>query len=152
MGWFMSTTFFGVALKHFSDLFFFVLSPALTLGMINRPLKSSIILNTPHFPTHDKIVFLYLKFATHKTRLLAHVADSHEQKVHPHVAYPSKWLTKCFSFPQVCAITPRHDWELKSWRENFEILTYFRCPRPEIVSIALLSTGLALSWGLRASW
>ena len=76
---------------------------------------------------------------------------------HPHVAYPSKWLTKCFSFPHVCAITPpRHDsaqWELKSWRENLEILTYFWHPEPKIVSITLLLTRPGFGpWGFLTSW
>ena len=78
---------------------------------------------------------------------------------HPHVAYPSKWLTKCFSFPHVCAITPpRHDsahWELKSWRENLEILTYFWLPEPKIVSITLLLTRPGFvpgPWGFLTSW
>ena len=78
---------------------------------------------------------------------------------HPHVAYPSKWLTKCFSFPHVCAITPpRHDsaqWELKSWRENLEILTYFWLAEPKIVSITLLLTRPGFvpgPWGFLTSW
>ena len=128
MGWFMSTTFFGVALKHFSDLFFFVLSPALTLGMINRPLKSSIILNTPHFPTHDKIVFLYLKFATHKTRLLAHVADSHEQKSPSTCCLSVKMTDKMFFFsPSLCDNT--------SARLRIEILTW-EFWNPDIFSVS----------------
>lgn len=101
----------------------------------------------PHFPTHDKMFFFSRKIlppTRYERPSLAMWRIPKSKNSHPHVAYPSKWLTKCFSFPHVCAITPpRHDsagWELKSWRENLEILTYFWLPMPKIVSITLLLT------------
>ena len=99
------------------------------------------------FPHTIKCFSFLENFATHKIRPLDMWRIPMSKNLHPHVAYPSKWLTKCFSFPHVCAITPppppRHDsahWELKSWRENLEILTYFWLPMPKIVSITLLLT------------
>ena len=60
--WFMSATFFRVVFKHFSDLFLFVLSPALTPGMINQHTESTIIPNAPlTFPHTIKMFFFSWK-------------------------------------------------------------------------------------------
>ena len=155
----MSATFFRVVFKHFSDLFLFVLSPALTPGMINQHTKSTIIPNAPHFPTHDKMFFFSRKFCHPQDTSFRHVANSHEQKLTSTCCLSVKMTDECFSFPHVCAITPpRHDsaqWELKSWRENLEILTYFWLPEPKIVSITLLLTRPGFvpgPWGFLTSW
>ena len=62
----MSTTFFELVLKHFWDLFFFVLSPdSWHLHDKSAHTDSHYSKYPQLFPTHDKKCFLYLNFATH---------------------------------------------------------------------------------------
>lgn len=136
-----------LSLNIFPIYFSLFCHPTLTLGMINQHTQSSIILNAPHFPTHDKMFFFSRKFCHPQDTSFRHVANSHEQKLTSTCCLSVKMTDKMFFFSSCLrdntSSPPRHDsahWELKSWRENLEILTYFWLPMPKIVSITLLLT------------
>ena len=155
----MSTAFLRVVFKHFSDLFLFVLSPALTPRMINQHTQSTIIPNAPHFPTHDKNVFLFLKNlppTRYYTRPFGHVANSHEQKLTSTCCLSVKMTDKMFFFSScLCDNTSSSSSRLSPVR--IEILTwesgnpdiFLTCRAKDRVHYASVNKAWLCPWALR---
>ena len=155
--WFMSATFFRVVFKHFSDLFLFVLSPALTPRMINQHTQSAIIPNAPHFPTHDKNVFLFLKNlppTRYYTRPLGHVANSHEQKLTSTCCLSVKMTDKMFFFSScLCDNTSSSRLspvriEILTW-ESWNPDIFLTCRAKDRVHYASVNKAWLCPWALR---
>lgn len=87
-----------LSLNIFPIYFSLFCHPTLTLGMINQHTQSNIILNAPHFPTHDKMFFFSRKFCHPQDTSFRHVANSHEQKLTSTCCLSVKMTDKMFFF------------------------------------------------------
>ena len=145
-----------LSLNIFPIYFSLFCHPSLTEGMINQHTQTTIILNAPHFPTHDKMFFFSRKFLppTRYVRPLDMWRIPKSKNSHPHVAYPSKMTDKMFFFSS-CLCDNTSSSRLSSVR--IEILTweswnpdiFLTCRAKDRVHYASVNKAWLCPWALR---